>query len=162
MILEKERIIERILKIGQDPNEFVDLDGRRRERLISLLPYELAKPYIKPEITSEQWKPTTEEELFSSCKRDLTFAWEKALGHRGISASLMSEVMLDWVWLICGEAAAKEVEDAPYKNYGAPKLTLAEKLLDMSIDLDEYESEMAARMAEGLSCIDNCNNGCDS
>ena len=149
-----DEIVQKI----ESMNGYEDLDGRRANRLIGLLTYELAKPYLKPEVTEADWKPTTQTELRANSRGDLTFAWTKALGHRGISAGLMAEVMKDWVWLLCPEADYKATKDAPYENYGAPILAMAGQLLDMSVAIDD--PEQAKRMAEGLPCWDGCQEGC--
>ena len=72
----------------------------------------------------------------------------------------MSEVMEDWVWLLCPEEEHQRILDAPYAQYGAPKLALAGQLLDLNISLEPYEQRMAERMAQGLHCNPGCGEGC--
>lgn len=157
-MMDFNAILARIERLRND--QWDDIDGRRKVRLISLLPFDLAKPFLKPGISGADWKPQTQEEAYDRAREDLCFAWDKTLGHRGISASLMADVMLDWVWLLCGENQAKQVEDAPHENYGAPKLALAGKFLDINPGLIESEWELAHRMARGLPCRDSCDEGC--
>lgn len=156
-----QEIVNRIKSLDAESSFLSDLDGRRRRRLIELLPYELAKPWLKPEVQEADWHRVSLEHLRERCESDLRFAWDKALGHRGISAALMAEVMVDWVWLLCGEADAKRVEAEPYPQYGVPQLVLAGQLLDMNVGLTAEETAMAERMGHGLSCWDGCQEGCE-
>lgn len=143
-----------------EKDSFEDIDGRRRLRLISLLPYSSAKPWLKPEVIESDWHQSNLQELRAQCRTDLNFAWEKALAHRGISANLMADVIVDWVWLLCSQEEHQQVVNAPYENYGAPKLALAGQLLDMSAEIEPYEREAAERMARGEPCTPGCDIGC--
>lgn len=135
-----------------------DLDGRRGLRLVCLLPFDAAKAFLTPEATAENWKPVKQSDLPTHVRRDLKFAWGKSLDHRGISASLMSTVMKDWVWVLLDDEQSRRIEGAPYQNYGAPVLALAAELLDIHEPLSEREE--AIRMAQGLPCREGCDEGC--
>lgn len=50
---------------------------------------------------------------------DLEFAFEKALGQRGISASVMNDVIKMWMWVLDDEELANCEE---YAQYGLPLL----------------------------------------
>lgn len=63
-------------------------------------------------------KEWTEENIKEDMRRDLEFAFEKALDRRGISASLMYEVIKMWLWIL--EDPLQDFED--YAYYGLPLL----------------------------------------
>lgn len=63
-------------------------------------------------------KPWTDETLQEQFVRDLEFAWEKASDERGISASLMFEVVQMWMWIFEDE----EMLGLPYYGYGQDSL----------------------------------------
>ena len=151
-------IISRVEALS-DGATWGDLDGRRRQRLIRLLPYSAAKKWLNPQVTEADWCPLTA--LREECNNDLSFAWEKALDHRGLSADVMACVMEDWVWLLCRDEEYQQIVNAPYQNYGAPKLALAGRLLDMAVELDAFGGAAASRMAKGEQCCPACASGCD-
>ena len=61
-------------------------------------------------------KEYTEENIKKDMLDSLEFAIEKALDQRGISASLMFEVMKMWLWVLEDD----EFDDVPYGFYGLP------------------------------------------
>jgi hypothetical protein len=61
----------------------------------------------------------TEENVKAQLAKDLAFAFEKALGKRGISADLMSCVIQTWMWVL-EEKELSELDD--YPQYGLPIL----------------------------------------
>ena len=78
-----------------------DFFGFETGELIFHLPFDSAKEFLGPEVTREEYKQM-------SCKRDdivarmldyMPFAWEKANGCRGISASRSMSHFTSWVWL---------------------------------------------------------------
>ena len=97
------------------------LDNRDLDRLLTYVTFEEAQAIfsdrLKPE-NAEEWgkvKPWDEETITAHIRNSLAFAFEKALGQRGISASLMHTVMKMWMWVIQDD----ELFDmAWYANYG--------------------------------------------
>lgn len=65
-----------------------------------------------------QHLPFTRENILEQLKSDLEFAFEKALGQRGISASLMYEVISMWNWIL--EEGLEDFDE--YEHYGLPLL----------------------------------------
>jgi hypothetical protein len=62
--------------------------------------------------------PLTQEEVMGYLKRDLEFAFEKALNKRGLSARTMNSVIRMWMWILDDELADCE----EYAQYGLPLL----------------------------------------
>lgn len=128
--------------------------------LIPYLPYELAKPWLKPDSSPEFWgeqPPLTEEGMLETMRDYMAFAWDKALNHRGISASRSVTKMASWLWLLGNdEMVAFCHNDANYENYGAPIL----KAICDKYGFPIPDDECARRMARGLPCYPGCDMGC--
>ena len=97
------------------------LDNRDLDRLLTYVTFEEAQAIfsdrLKPE-NAEEWgkvKPWDEETITAHARNSLAFAFEKALGQRGISASLMHTVMKMWMWVIQDDEL---LDMAWYANYG--------------------------------------------
>ena len=95
------------------------IDSRDYSRLIDFFPasdwhhfgFGLKEGQDEPEI-----KAWTEAKILSELEEDLKFAIEKARNQRGISSSLMYEVIKMWLWILDDELAEK----AEYEAYGWP------------------------------------------
>lgn len=99
----------------------------------------------------------TEEEVHRRMKGYMKFAWEKVLGHRGISASRSVSRMSVWVFLMGNDDLLKFVQDGNnYAMYGAPVLKRICEKYRFPIPKDER----VLRMAKGLPCTVRCNQGC--
>lgn len=96
------------------------LDGRDLNRLIQFVP-ESDLPKIGVELKDEYKgkhvaKEFTRENILEQLKDDVAFGFEKALNQRGISASLMSEVVEMWNWIL--EEGLENFDE--YAQYGLP------------------------------------------
>lgn len=89
------------------------LDGRDMNRLYgfidwnTLQQYPVLKEGIKAEyLNEEKWmsevyeQEFTRENVLKQLERDVAFGFDKALDQRGISASLMYEVVKMWCWVL--------------------------------------------------------------
>ena len=130
------------------------------EVLVPFLPYELAKPWLKPTSQSKDWEQAalSEKGVLDTMRRYMEFAWDKALGHRGISASRSICKLASWLWLLGDdEMVAFCRNEDNYENYGAPMLMAICKQYGFSIPDDEA----AVRMSQGLPCRPSgCDEGC--
>lgn len=132
-----------------------DLLGFTGGVLVSHLPFDLAQPFLKPSVTSEEWGPLplVWDAVLAEMREYMAFAWEKALNHRGISASRSVEKMRAWLFML-GDDELAGMER--YENYGAPILLAICKKYGFLVP-----NELAAeRMARGLPCTDGCDEGC--
>jgi len=113
----REQVLE-IIKSEELKSEAID--GRDFSRLADFFPVEDwiylgFKPKANADINPIVW---SKENLLIQLKRDLEFAFEKALDQRGISASCMYVVVKMWLWIL--EDELSECEE--YAQYGLPLL----------------------------------------
>lgn len=116
MRTDKE-ILDRINII--EPYDFL---GAERNDLLVFLTFEAAKPYLKPEVTPDQWTSTDQSELhIKQMMLDyMPFAWGKANNCRGLSAGRSINHMCAWLWMLGEDAAADAIRN--YSHYGKPQL----------------------------------------
>ena len=90
------KTIEEILDNYSEYQTF--LEDRFGKRLCDFLTVEQAKSigWHFKEGYQHTPKPWTEENVLSQLQQDVAFGWEKACDERGISASLMYEVVVAW------------------------------------------------------------------
>ena len=96
------------------------LDGRDINRLVTFIPeselsswnIELLPAYVG----KHQHLEFTEANVLAQLQKDVAFGFEKALNKRGISASLMYEVVEMWNWILENELADFDT----YAQYGLP------------------------------------------
>ena len=158
----QDQIVKRIESIKESRRS---LFGFPIDVLIPYLDYEHAKPYLKDTATKESWESdgvpyeTDRESVLVRALDYLEFAWEKALDHRGLSASRSIEKMESYMWLL-GESDLVEVCEtgANYAPYGAPILAKISDRLGYKMP----EGADVARMTQGLSCRPGCEEGCRS
>lgn len=98
----------------------------RMPDLLPHLPFELAKPFVKDEVTAEKWqeitsdRPTTREAAVKQLVEYLPFAWDKANNCRGISAGRSIQHFQAWLFLLGEYRVVAELDD--YDLYGKPQL----------------------------------------
>lgn len=109
------------------------LDGRDIYRLWAFIPWDVAKNYpdflntIKEEYRNEEaWnseiyeKEYTRENIIDQLRSDVAFGFQKALDRRGISSSLMFEVVKMWNWVLNEDEELANWSDNNYAMYGLP------------------------------------------
>lgn len=98
------------------------LDGRDLHRLAQFIPEDQLKDFGLE--LSDQFKGThkhiefTRDNILSQLKEDVKFGFEKALNQRGISSSLMFEVVRMWNWIL--EEGLEDFGEENYAYYGLP------------------------------------------
>lgn len=91
------------------------LDGRDTYRIMNWLPYEDIKKWLKkPDPKEWEQKPYTREAIVEQLIKDATFGQEKADNERGISSSLMYNVVQMWLEVL------EEYGPSTYAPYGTP------------------------------------------
>ena len=108
--------------LQQVKKEYVSetLDGRDLSRLVIFIPEEELGDFcieLKEEYKGKHKHiPFTKENILNSLKDDVEFGFQKALNKRGISASLMYEVVNMWNWIL--EDGLESFNS--YAQYGLP------------------------------------------
>lgn len=147
----QHEIVERIRRLKDD---FL---GFRFEVLIAALDFEHAKPWLKPDVTAEQWEtPDTYDELLEGAVEYYEFALGKIEDHRGISASRSVEKLGEYAWLLNRDDVVTAMDAAAYEPYGAPKV----KAFADGFGLPWPAGDLFARMAAGEPCEPDCAAGC--
>lgn len=153
----EEEIVQRIKEIQERGD---DLFGVESGNLLVQLEFEEAKPFLRPDVTKEEWQPVTLQASKETAVGYVPFAIGKMDDHRGLSAGRSIDHMRGWIWLHGTDAEYKEFDALPYTNYGAPKVKLFCTVMGCEDLWDTYSTPGVRRMAEGLPCRDNCNDGC--
>ena len=98
------------------------LDGRDLYRLAKFIPEEELKDFgltLKEECRGNHKNiEFTKENILKQLEKDVKFGFEKALNQRGISASLMFEVVMMWNWIL--EEGLENFNKNNYAQYGLP------------------------------------------
>ena len=108
--------------LEQITNEYKSktLDGRDLRRLASFIPESMLPKFgieLKEEYVGKH-KPLewTHENILKQLESDVAFGFEKALDKRGLSSSMMYEVVSMWNWIL--EEGLESFDD--YTHYGLP------------------------------------------
>jgi hypothetical protein len=95
-------------------------DGRDLLRLMQFIPEAELKDFgleLKEEfVGTHKHIEFTKENVLIQLKKDVEFGFEKALNQRGISSSLMADVVKMWNWIL--EEGLEEFDE--YPMYGLP------------------------------------------
>lgn len=113
-----QEILERIESVRER-----DWIGTQTGDLVSRLPFDAAKRFLKEGTTSAEWgepAPRDPEAVKAEMLSYMPFAWEKANNNRGISASRSLDHMSAWLWLLGHDKAADQI--LHYDRYGKPWL----------------------------------------
>ncbi len=99
--------------------------------------------------------PLTEEFVTKELLEYLQFAFDKAINHRGISASRSVQKLSMWAWILGLDELVKFAEDdANYRNYGVPILKKF---------AEHFKVELPERLKlweNGKPCEPECDMGC--
>lgn len=116
-MLTRDQVLEAV-KSGQVKE---CIDGRNYGRLCAFFPmsdWPVFGMVLKEGATPQETKEFNRDTVIEQLKSDVAFGFEKALGQRGISASLMNDVVKMWMWVL--EDDLQNFDD--YAQYGLPLL----------------------------------------
>lgn len=137
-----------------------DIFGFETPDLIGALPFSTARPWLKDTVTADSWTPVhaTDEQVIAAMREYMSFAWQKATDHRGLSANRSIAHFRAWLWLLADtELVAFIDSDDHYAPYGAPILKRICEKYQFAMPVDDAA---AMNMASGRPCRDGCNEGC--
>lgn len=135
-----------------------DFLGFEQSALLDFLDFEHAQPFLKPEVTPDQWKSKllTREAILDIMREYMQFAWEKVENHRGISASRSVTKFHAWCWILGEDEAVEICTNTEYAQYGAPILRALSERFGFPLPSGEVWYE---RMSTGIPCgVSDC--GC--
>jgi hypothetical protein len=136
--------------------------GWQRESLVDALPLPEARPFLRADLTDEDladWQGSPEHARQTAVDY-LRFAAEKALGHRGLSASRSVEHYRGWLYALGLDG---EIDWGDYPQYGVPILLRVATVLDVGFPGEGYttdDEQALLRMAQGDPCRPGCREGC--
>ena len=110
-----QEIIDRI-----NARKEADFFGFELTDLLIRLPFELAKPFLNPDVKGEDWKvqPRDRDSVLKEMLEYMPFAWDKANNCRGLSAVRSMCHYMAWIWL-----AGDDLGDlTDYQYYGKDNL----------------------------------------
>ena len=114
------KTIEEILENYKEWETFMDDRFGRRfcdfltEEQMAKIGYEVPEEYKE----DREIKPWTRENILEQLQEDVDFGFEKALDRRGISSSLMFDVVLKWNRVL--EEGLEDYNESNYAQYGLP------------------------------------------
>jgi hypothetical protein len=134
----KKEILEAVKNETLDRDNCKFVDSRDYARLVHFFPVKDWEKFglkLKEGAGEPKVEEYTIDNVMEYVKRDLDFAFEKAINHRGISSSLMFDVMKMWMWILEDELA----DTAGYGNYGIFFYSKIAKKYDLPDRMDEYD-----------------------
>jgi hypothetical protein len=147
-------IVQRLLDISAR-----DMFGFETMDLVSVLPWDEAKAFLKLGAQRDEWKPVARDRksVIEQMRDYMTFALEKATDHRGLSANRSVNHFTAWLFLLGDDGLVAFAEDdGNYKNYGMPILKAICDKYQFAFPADDG----ALNMATGKKCHDDCEEGC--
>lgn len=123
----------------------MDLGSWQREVLV-----DYASPSVGPGLCEQYFrnrnvyneKPCDRDTVIAEMRDYMSFAWEKAYDHRGLSASRSLYKMQAWLWLLGDDELLVFAEDADnYVPYGTPILRKISEKYDFYIPGEEEDEE---------------------
>ncbi len=119
---------------------------------------EVLASYLADKLTDpSEVRPLKEEEVKAELLDYLGFAFDKAINHRGISASRSVEKLAAWAWVLgLDELVAFAADDKNYSYYGVPVLKkfAAHFGVEPPLAIQNWEN--------GKPCEPDCIQGCDT
>ncbi len=155
----QDEIVTRIQHVKANDWDWM---GTQIDDLVGYLDFAYAKPFLNDDVTEEQWAAdvvdvSAEKRPLDEARAYLSFAFDKCLDHRGISASRSLNHFRTWFWLAGDDKTLAFIEDdANYPQYGAPVLAKIAEVLGVALPDDEGFT----RMAKGLRCNAGHDCGC--
>ena len=145
------------LKVAEGADPF----GFALDILYQYLDLEHLAPFLKPDAELEDFQPDpiNRETVVEELRGYMVFAWEKATGHRGISAHRSIVKARAWLWLLGDDDLVAVCDDSgKFPQYGAPILLAICQKYGFPIPTDPA----AVKMAAGEPCTLGCEQGCES
>lgn len=110
--------------------------------ILIYLPFKYAKKYLKDDVNENEWederKEYTEENVKKEIKDYISFAWQKAIRERGLSAVRSMKHFENWFWLLGENEIEKMTRN--YNDYGKNNI---EKIAEwLGLKEEDYKQEL--------------------
>jgi len=153
-----EEILARVAAVKD-----TEMFGYQTADLLSRLPFEAVAGagLLKSEVTAENWKIESRlrADILAEMRDYMSFGWDKATGHRGLSAERTINHYEAWIWLL-GDVEHDAIDWDNYRNYGAPILMQICLTFELPLPARSVERSRARNMAAGKRCVPGCRDGC--
>lgn len=135
---------------------------------MAALPWEHLEQFLREDITAEERQlvrddrvERTEAWVLNEALEYFHFAIGKIIDHRGISASRSVEKLTEYAWLLGKDDLVEAMDGTGYSKYGAPIVMLFGRWMGFSLpELNQEDAEALDNMANGESCVPDCEEGC--
>lgn len=153
----QDEILARAVEIAEE-----DMFGMGREILLGRLDFAHVAALLPTDTRPEQWDAVVRDlpVLPVTASTYLAFAMDRACDHKGISAHRSMITLREVAWLAGLDDVVQAMADAPFKNYGVPKLRAFAYGAGLQDVWHEHETPELRRMAVGAPCQDGCLDGC--
>lgn len=153
----QDQIVKRIKRTGVE-----DFFGTNTDLMV-YLDFEHAREFLKKNVTKAEWDKDhmdfDRDRTVEDMRKYMVFAWDKAVNHRGLSASRSIDHFCNWLYMLEDDELLEFSESGNnYAYYGVPIL---KKICD-KYGFDVPKGESVQRMSEGKPChegCDECNGG---
>ena len=138
-----------------------DFFGFAREVLVEAMTAETMLRFKPGATLGDNWAVSTPDELETAARDYLTFAIDKAVNHRGLSAERSVTKLREFAWLLGRDDVVAAMDAADYPQYGTPKLRAFADGMGWPFKVGtDWEQQALDRMVQGLECTDSCDEGC--
>ena len=147
-MLSREQILEQV-KAGRKAQA---MDGRDFNRLAEFFPPDQWDDFGVTLIEGAD-APTLRElsrdNVLALLAKDVAFGFEKALGQRGLSASMMHDVVKMWMWVLEDDLYKQAGDTDMYTQYGLPFLKAVALKYDLPNEIGDDEGDEGKYEMEG-------------
>lgn len=138
-----------------------DFLGWAREVLIEAMDADTVRRYNPDATIGTDWTAWSAGDVETNARNYLDFAIEKAINHRGLSAERSVAKLREFAWLLGRDDVVAAMGAAEYPQYGVPQVKAFADGMGWPFKAEQgWEQTALDRMAQGMPCADDCDEGC--
>lgn len=140
MLKTQEEIINKIKNGG-------DIFGFTAGVLVGFLEAENAKELYELDMDFADWKPESQDrkKIIKRMREYMSFAWEKAIDERGLSANRSVIKFRAWLWMLNDSELLEFLDDSDnYPQYGKPMLAKVSEKYGFDVPDEAYPLDETA------------------
>lgn len=115
----------------RDSDSFFGFDV---EVLVSYLPLEECREFLKPEVKEWEHTANTTDVIYEDLAEYMSFAWKKANDERGLSAVRSIEKIMAWLFLLERDDLIVQADSHDNEPYGKGILRFVCQQLELKIE----------------------------